>query len=439
MNQQKIKQKCSNEIDAFIKEALKGLCRSNDEAMRAFDEFNLHYSNGVAFNLSEEAQIASLNLGEAIVNTLGVKNASLKSVRDQSISCLATVLKDEDDWDGLDLSDISEKFLDSLVNTVLTTHSCVAPCELFYFADGETELVSEHVRVQPAKDVVASMRFPTRGKNWEIVAEEGSWPDEFKFENRKKLYGTVWDISCAAPKDLAVDAARWMAEVFVSAIRVGLQPADYCHRARIGERENEPFGKAIHVRRELVYGNEGCSFVSAGRFGTYKIDSAVKGRFDDEGFQGKLSQVLSPRSKSVGERLANSLGWAARARQASDVSVRLLYFFTSIEALFSEQHSFVPVADSIARYTGIVLSESPEYREATYQEVKKLYSLRSHLVHRGKRTVHWLNANNIQSICEGTQKIIWRSVDLSRQHSDLLSELKSASHGSKWPPVEVEK
>lgn len=430
-----IEQKCRKELQTFLKSSMGCVCRSDEEVKKARADFNITFSNGVTFNLSRDARIAALKLGEAVVNAVGVSNASVKEVRDRSIEVLASVLKDEDDWENLNTSILSAKFLDGLVSTALAQYSYIAPCEMFDFTDGENELLSEYVKVRLAKDVVSSARFPTKGKNWNIVAEDGFWPDNFALENHMKVFGTVWDISCGAPKDLVIDAARWMAEVFVSSIRIGLQPADYCHRPRIGQYEIEPFGEVRHVDRHLVYRDESVNFGGVRRAHTYKVDVAFKKRFDDGEFQEKLAKVLSPSSNSVGERLANSLGWAARARQASDASVRLLYFFTSIEALLTEQDSFVPVSDTVARYAGIIISKSPKSREPTYHEVRKLYGLRSHLVHRGKRTVHWLNANNIQSICENIQWVIWSNVDFAMKHRDFIAGLKSASHGTEWPPA----
>lgn len=435
MNSKTLEQKCRVELEIFLDSTLACLCRSDEEFKKAWADFNVTLSNGVAFKLNRDARIAALKLGEAVVNAVGVKNASVKEVRDRSIEVLASVLKEEDDWENLNTPNLSANFLDGLVSTALAQYSYIAPCEIFDFADGENELVSEYVKVRLARDVVSSAQFPTEGKNWKIVAEDGFWPDDFALENHMKVFGTVWDISCEAPKDLVTDAARWMAEVFVSSVRIGLQPADYCLRPRIGQYEIEPFGEVRLVDRHLVYRDESVNFGGVRRAGTYKVDSAFKGRFEDDAFQEKLAQVLSPSSNSVGERLANSLGWAARARQASDASVRLLYFFTSIEALLTEQDSFAPVSDTVARYAGIIISKSPKSREPTYREVRELYGLRSHLVHRGKRTVHWLNANNIQSICENIQWVVWTNVDFAIKHRDLLAELKFASHGTEWPPA----
>lgn len=225
-----------------------------------------------------------------------------------------------------------------------------------------------------------------------------------------------------------------MADIFISALRLGLRPTDYCHRPKIGKVEEDPFSSYLTEERLIRFNAEVSHFGGGGSISQYKVDTDFEARFHNEEFQARLNSVLVPKPNSLGERLGNALGWCTRGRQANDNSERLLYFFTAIESLLSEKSGFAPVADSIARYISVILSEKIEGRERTYREVKKLYELRSQLVHRGHRNAHWLNANNIQNICETTLYFVWKELDFDCGHSGFIEDLKSATHGIPWPP-----
>lgn len=308
----------------------------------------------------------------------------------------------------------------------------VGPCSIFDFADGVNELRSEYVSIVPARRFFDLESFPRGGKNWSVEVGD-SFDDEMSDGLKFKLAGNCWIIKSKSPESTARREASWLAGVFTSAFRVGLTPADYCHRPRIGMIEANIFSELLYRDKGYIYNDS--KFGSFGRYrhNTYKIDQKVVEEFNSGKFQGILSGLLSPPKNSLFERVASGLGWLTRGRQASDPSERLLLHFTSLEALLSHQGVYDPVSETICRYVSVIAARDIASRPLVYEDMKPLYSIRSSIVHRGSRSANEITANNIQSIAEVCFSEVVSKVDLSMRHVDFIKDLKSSSHGLEWP------
>jgi hypothetical protein len=426
-------EKCSSELMGFVEKADANLCRTQEEFNEAFSRFSVRTVEGVAWQSDRELDVAVLKLAEAVTETVGSNRLGIETVRESAFKAYANCVANDQGWDDINLSDRVAAFREELINLSLVSFDVVGPCEIFGFEGGARCLISDHVSVLPANEFLNRSKIQKQGKNWSLVAIDSEWPDKMSVGRRFEIGGNVWWIKSESPKDLASQNAQWMADIFVSALRLGLRPADYCHRPRIGKVEADPFSRYLTHDRPIRF-NEEVSYFGGGRsISQYKVDTDFEARFHSTEFQARLNLVLAPKSNSLGARLGNALGWCTRGRQAKDNSERLLYFFTAIESLLSEKSGFVPVSDSIARYISVIIAKKIEDRERTYREVKKLYGLRSELVHRGHRNAHWLNANNIQNICETTLHFVWKELDFDCRHEDFIKHLKSATHGTPWP------
>ncbi|KCV82597.1 hypothetical protein ATO10_06631 [Actibacterium atlanticum] len=433
--QQKLRSRCKATSDEFFKTALGSLCDTEEEAQEAFKNLSFGIHGGFVFRESREVSVKALELAEKFVDVAGTERASVEAIRKSTNSIVSAVLREFDgtiDEDNTD--DAAELFFTKLVESATEHYDFVGPCELFRFEDEGLELRSKYVSVMAANSFLAEAELPRTGKSWQLKSSPEAWPrSPVDMESAFTVFGTVWWVRSQSPADLTEQSAKWMIDVFMTAIRVGLRRPDYCLRPRLGQSELSPFGHAKNSKRGIIHHEKilkpgGQSWASQ-----YKVDASFADRFHDQQFQNRLNSLFEAKPNSVGEHLANAFGWCSRGRQCVDHSERLLNFFTALESLLSEKDAFSPVAETIARLTSVVLSETATDRERTYKEIKKLYALRSSVVHQGRRAAHWLNANNIQHICESTLSVVFSEVDLSRPRQDFINELKSASHGGPWP------
>lgn len=422
--------RCNSELNEFFHLAMEAVCKTDEEIQAALADFQITQKHNVAFHTSKPLHKASLKMAAAIVDALGTDRAGIKELREAGYTALSALLQEQDDWDEKDLY---EKFRRNIFEVALVYYQYVAPCNFFEFKDTEPYLECGPIRVMTSEHFVEEASIPKQGENWKLLPSEEPWPDRPKHDGNFYVYGRVWNIKCDSPKELAPQSARWLAEVFISLLRLGVRPVDYCLRAGTGKVEPTPFSANRSPSKQIIYNEQRLNIGGSDFFRQYSIDEGMKKRIAGETFQSIVQDTLSASRNTLGERLAHGLGWLTRSRQASDTSVRLLYSFTALEALFSEQSAFSPVADSISRLASVVLSDNVEHRQETYSEIKKLYSLRSDLVHRGRRNVHWLNANNIQSISETVYALVLEKADLKENHQQFLAGLKKASHGGKWP------
>lgn len=151
-------------------------------------------------------------------------------------------------------------------------------------------------------------------------------------------------------------------------------------------------------------------------------------------FAARAKLVFDPPKGSLAERISQGLGWLTRGRQSDDRAERLLYNFTAIEALLSSDDKSAPVTQNIARNAATILTDDVAARANTAKDIRKLYDLRSSVVHAGSRPVAWTQANLAQNLAE---ELFWKvlpNADLSLKHADFIAQLSFASYGSPWPP-----
>ncbi len=430
---EQIRQKCIKEIDAFFDEALRAVLRSSDDVSTAFRAFSMRMVNGINFRIDDEIVTAERKMAIAIAEAAGSQNASIPDIREKAYSVLADIVSEMGELDDIDRAPFKKKFRNLVVENSLGEYSIVAPCNIFRFENCEPLLRSSRVRVMSSQRFVDEGPILKNSKRSKLIAKDGPWENTLPIDGNVYVYGDVWWIDCASPKDLAEQSGRWLAEIYISALRVGLKAAKFCHRSRLGECESHPFGDAQKFSKKIVFNGEKSFHAGSSLQHQYKVDEEFLSHYNASEFQEKLTVVLDPEEGTVGERLSNSLGWFTRGRQAENTSERLLHFFTSLESLLSEKNEFHPIADSIARFASVILTHKPSDRENTYKEIKALYTMRSQLVHRGIRSAHHINGNNIEYICSRVLSVVWHNVDLNMKHDEFIKELKSASHGGEWP------
>jgi hypothetical protein len=165
----------------------------------------------------------------------------------------------------------------------------------------------------------------------------------------------------------------------------------------------------------------------------YQIDSSVLTTATDKKFVANAELIFDPPKRSLAERVSQGLGWLTRGRQAEDRAERLLYFFTAIEALLSNDDKTAPIVQTIARHGSVLLTNDNAVRPQAAADIKKLYNFRSSLVHAGNRSILWSATNGAQVLAEEMFSVVLEKADLKMTHVKFCDDLSAASYGVPWP------
>lgn len=411
-------------ITLAFEEAQKAHLATQEQRNAAFAKFQFFIRKGVYFENTRGLSQAILKLSEQVVAEIGTENTTISEAKELITDAIAALHSS----DIFTRQEFSKAICDQASDISESNYFYFGPCEVFRFECEEKQLESKFVSVVPTKNLPQQF-------NTDFISITPNLPLKLERIDGQTVasFGEFsWRIETRSSKSGAPERARWMAEVFLSAIRLGLKVPDYCHRPKIGELEAIPTTTWNRSSLSLVENEGAWSGFGVTSVPQYKVDTQFWEDFHSESFQTRISSIFEADRSKLAGRLSDGMIWLTRGRQSSDPSQRLLMFFTALEALFSDQNSFSPVADSISRYVAVVLSDQSEDRANTYNEVRKLYSLRSELVHRGRRNAHSLNANNIQYICEACFSIVLNETSLMCDHKEFLNSLKSATFGGSW-------
>lgn len=259
-----------------------------------------------------------------------------------------------------------------------------------------------------------------RGLAFRDAAFDVSYPD------------TCWWVRVAAAPKNVRDEGAWLIDVAISLTRFlhrpwrGLPP---------GIKDREPAACEPSPRDQSGMFFIGDA-VNAGGFSApryYELDEAAAQAIGSDGAKVIATAVFSPVRNSVGERVAQGLGWLTRARRAGDRSEAFLFYFTALEALLSSGKG-EPVSQTIARQIAVMRNNKPASRIKTFDLVRKLYEVRSRLVHTGDRSALALDVRTMNAL---TDIVFWRVVretDLSVPAAELIASLNRATFGEPWAP-----
>jgi hypothetical protein len=243
---------------------------------------------------------------------------------------------------------------------------------------------------------------------------------------------TCWVVEVDAISEHVETEGKWLIDVAVSFLRL-LHVQWDGHFPTVGKIEPHPAKAGIYHREGAMFAGPkaqaGGTWVPA----WYEIDSAVAATSTEATFVADAALVFSPPSKSLAERISQGLGWPTRGRQAEDRAERLLYFFTAIEALLSNDDKTAPITQTIARHASVMLTNDNQKREQIAARIKALYTVRSALVHSGNRSVSGSAADETQGLAEVLFHIALTKSDLHSSHATFNNGLASASYGTAWP------
>ncbi len=163
----------------------------------------------------------------------------------------------------------------------------------------------------------------------------------------------------------------------------------------------------------------------------YEVNQHVIDALANDDFYNVCDAIFNAPDKTINAPLKKALSWMTKARQSDDWSLRFLFFFTALEALLADEGKQGPVTDILARNIAAIVADV-EFREDVFCEIKKLYDIRSKLIHAG--------ANGVvsEAACASLQlyaetvclKIINTSLNLP--NLDFQKKLKKVSFGLEW-------
>ncbi len=306
------------------------------------------------------------------------------------------------------------------------------PNYLIQFDEGVRSITVGRVRAMVTEDFSLELARREPRVPVQIAKGPGFWHEIRDGKHLIELRPVCWVVKVSATQQNVEEEAKWLIDVGISLLRahyksVGGRFPGY------GDIESHPWrpGEVRQVGVKI----EG-SRASAGAMSLpsiYEINKTIEAITLASSFRTNSALIFDPPGGSLAERVSQGLGWLTRGRQAEDRAERLLYYFTAIEALLSSDDKTAPVVQTISRNPAVIWSEDIATRVGISKELRRLYELRSAIVHAGNRQVVWGNANLAQYIAEGLFCVVLRKGELTIKHQTFIEQLSIASYGTPWP------
>jgi hypothetical protein len=383
-------------------------------------------------------------IGKAtFVNTREAEH-SLVAVVDRCIKLLGTTASHERDIESAAWSCAAENEGDvgtavtvfaTTVNSLASSNfNYIAPNYVIVFDDGIRALNIGPVGALLSEDIAGEI---TRGEvldsSWQVgIGEEPGLEIEGKVF--KLTFAPVsWRVDVSASPGNVDEHALWLIDIALGLLRLSypLNLANLKFSTSQGTIEPNPTIRTDGRARTVVQSSDGVSFGRLITPGFYKITKPLMEHFKTIGFEQRARDIFDGKENTIAERLKQGLGWLTRGRQSRVRSERFLFYFTAIEALLSDKQG--PVTDTIARHAATILVEDPAGRYDLADKIRKHYSTRSKLVHRGERGVSDSMANDLQSIAENLFWSVLKKVPLDAHYQSFQDDLKKAGYGTPWP------
>ncbi|MBX3560628.1 MAG: hypothetical protein KF780_02340 [Sphingomonas sp.] len=409
----------------FAIEALK--CSEPDVGAMQFERFRLH--NGVAFEISDEALQAQHLFVRKAINKLGPLKGHAK-VLDKALWDFIISIKNHAQLDQID-------FLNDALELIEAKSASVSeffrPCPLVRLPTGVDRIVIGRVAIDRAEARLEEFRKINKqfkfvvGQDWSLsiilTSEEA--------DIVTSLPPTMWAINLAAADPIREEEGLWLTDVALSLLRMAVK---YEHLGplapALGKVEAHPF--LPHDGRDHSFTLKQDGEAQLGGMtapNDYRLTKEAADTLENHDIKKKIDKVFEAKPKSVAERFYQGCGWMTRGRRSVDRSDRLLYFFTAIESLLSDSDKTSPVIQTISRNAAVLLSDDNKNRQYISTDIRKLYGVRSALVHTGSRGAFDIDSNSAQRIVELIFLRVWEDIDLSLRHQDFSSLLGKASYG----------
>ncbi|MFG1395207.1 hypothetical protein [Xanthobacter agilis] len=423
-----------------ITEFSKGVILDDDPNPHDWSEYGVTLFEGYSVRFTEDYLKACREFTGLAAKMLKAKSAHEKTIRtfcQQSGQeyVKRTSVSDEPISNALD--DAAK----DLVNTVLAEagREFIHIEPNFLVRHGVPDVVTLG-RVRSMRTALAPANTPL-SKTKKIMLTVGAHPEQSFHEDGTTslgMPGSVWVVDVPATKENVAEEAKWLIDVAVSLMRLSARKWQG-NFPKTGALEAHPTYPMNHNQPHVTIEDD--TFFTGGMklAGWYETDAAVAAELGTPEVQSRAAVLFDPTDKSLANRVAHGLGWMTRGRQFSDRSERLISFFTALEALLTSNDKNDPVTQTISRHMAVIYTQDVKTRVAVYNQIKGLYSLRSTVVHSGRREVLWQDVINLQLYVEMIFWIVLNRCDLSMSQDRFIQSLADASHGLRWEFAAPEK
>lgn len=416
-----------------LREALKDFalearrCADPDIGQLKFERFRLHKS--VAFEVTDLAIQAQNSFVQQAIRKLGPIKGHAK-VLDSALWDFVISIKNESNLDTVEFLNLA---LDDIESKSASVCEFFRPCPLVRLPEGIDRIEIGGVAIDRAEARIDEFRRLNKrlkfgvGTDWSLsilVATEDA-------EIVISLPPTMWAINLAAADPVREEEALWLADVALSILRMCVKNEDLGALApTVGKVEPHPFFPFDRQDHSFTLKPGGVSQLGGMTApNNYWLTTDAAAALQNPLAKVKIAKVFDAKPKSVAERFYQGCGWLTRGRRSKDRSDRLLYFFTAIEALLTDSDKTSPVVQTIIRHASVLLSDDNESRRIAATNIKKLYGVRSALVHAGTRGAFDIDSNSAQQLAERLYSRVWNDIELSISHQEFSSILGRASFG----------
>jgi hypothetical protein len=330
-----------------------------------------------------------------------------------------------------DNKDKSDEVLKSLAALTDTNIKFIAPNHAIRLI-GLSNFDIGPVKCQLSKDLVSD--YPHLFSNQKLVIDEEKRGNVITDKTIKfHLSSQCFIISLKCSPKKAENLAQWYIDIALSLLRLYLfkHKSTYGFFPYVGYLDPLPFQKREMNSHFIKIENGKSTGYGMTNHPAYELHQQTANLLAQDNFFQACTAIFEAKENTTTERLQRALGWMTKARQSTDLATKFLFFFTALEALLTFNND-APVTDTIARNSATIIGEI-ESRHLIYKELKKLYKLRSSLVHHGdRRDVSETDCDKLQVY---TEMMCWKILDnaIDQNLEDFQKDLKIAGFGTKWP------
>jgi hypothetical protein len=413
-------------LKTFTVEALK--CRHPDFESLKLEGLRLH--SGIYFEITDEITKAQQSFSRKAMTKLGPVKSHAKVI-DKVLWDIVVSVKDPSQLEKSEFLDSALEKIEAESNSVCEFYR---PCPLIHLPTNTNRIEIGRVAI----DRTTARIDEFRNFNEQIKFDVGNeWTHSMLFSSDRaeivmQLPQTMWSINLAAADPVREEEGLWLTDVALSLLRMAVSPEHLGTLApRLGKIEPHPFHPhEIQDHSFTLKQGGGATFGGLTAANNYHLENEAALTLSNAIVKDKIDKIFEAKPKSIAERFYQGCGWMTRGRRSKDRSDRLLYFFTAIESLLTPSGNQSPIIDTIARHAAVLLSDDNTNRVSIAKDIKKLYRVRSQLVHFGTRGAFDFDANSVQEIAELIFMRIWHDFDLSLEHKGFHELLSRASYGN---------
>ena len=413
-------------VDDFLQAFHDAAAQTQDDALRIFESGGFSAFPGAIVELTDDVTDNLTKLALRAATLLGAKAGHEKALRD-----IAMKQAQESLLNNVGPRAAATALIDKLFEEGSTKFQFLVPNYLIVFEENVRSVEIGRVRAMMTEDFAAELSKTPHTKV-QVIADQGFSAAFVAGGARVAMHPHCWVVSVDAAKENVDEEAKWLIDIAVSFLRLHYAQATVRFPG-LGTVEPHPLRPA-DIHNIGVKISEGMISLGGGSVPpAYEVGNVIKTLTQEPRFCTTAKVIFDPPEKSLAERVSQGLGWLTRGRQAKDRAERLLYFFTAIESLLSSDDKTAPVVQNIARHAAVLLTNDNAARAKLAADLKKLYALRSALVHAGSRAVLWNNANTTENLAEAMFSRVFQEADLGSSHAKFIEVLSKASYGLPWP------